>query len=389
MRKRQLIFVAPRAPYPMVAGYRLRMHYLATLLADRFDVHLVCLEPFAPGPIPAPFASVTSFTTGVGARLLRSARHAAGGLPLQVGGHIDPRAMAWLRSRASDLCYLFQIRTAPYAKAVHAPVVLDYVDAVSMHYINAGAVARGVWRAFYALEGARLRAYEVDTLERVQAAFVSSPVDREYLLTAGGNGKGTPIGVVPMGVRPEVLAYRGQAEEAGWIIMSGRMGYYPNRDAADYFARRVFPLLRRRDRSLQFIIVGTDPPRPVRRLEAIPGVHVTGYVEDPWNYVARACVSVAPIRMGAGIQTKVLEAMALGKPVVASPLAVRGIEAGIDGSHFVVANDPEATADAIWGLLQDGERRSAIGRAASQLIREQYTWERVGASLFAALRRWV
>ena len=176
-------------------------------------------------------------------------------------------------------------------------------------------------------------------------------------------------------------------EEKNWIVFLGKMNYYPNEDSVVYFARQVFPLLRSKLKNVKFIIVGAYPTRRVQALSKIPGVEVTGFVDDPYEYLGRAKVVVAPIRLGAGIQNKILEAMALRKPVVTTSKGARGIAGGADGKHFVVADDPEKMAEKILELLNDPERRREIGQNARALIEERYTWDVIGAELLAEIEK--
>jgi glycosyltransferase involved in cell wall biosynthesis len=147
------------------------------------------------------------------------------------------------------------------------------------------------------------------------------------------------------------------------------MDYAPNIDAVRWFAGEVMPLLP----EARFAIVGRKPPEAVRRL-AGPRTIVTGAVPDVRAWLAAADVVAAPLRIARGIQNKVLEAMAMARPVVASPAAFEGIEAE-PGRHLLVADGADAQAGAIAGLLGDPERAKAMGQAARRRMVEAYRWE--------------
>ena len=164
------------------------------------------------------------------------------------------------------------------------------------------------------------------------------------------------------------------------------MDTLPNRDAAIYFAKEVFPLLRKKNRNLKFIIVGARPSKEVLRLEGITGIRVTGFVEDPYNFLDSCKVFVVPLRFGAGVQNKLLEAMALRKPVVTTSLAAKAIK-GKDGKHFLVADNPVEMANRILGLLEDKEKRESLGQEARALIEREYTWRTVGQKLLREIDR--
>jgi len=216
-----------------------------------------------------------------------------------------------------------------------------------------------------------LRMYECEVLNSFNCAFVVSEIDRQWILSGKAQRKmESQLAVLPMGIRPELLTYSPIGLEEASLVMIGNMKYYPNVDGATYFAREVLPLVQMRVPSVRFYVVGASPARPVRALAKLKNVTVTGYLDDPWQIVARAEVVVAPVRLGAGMQNKVLEAMALGKPVVGTTLALQGIVGGQDGEHFVVADSPEQMAERIVDLLRDRHRAQELGRRARTLVEE-------------------
>jgi glycosyltransferase involved in cell wall biosynthesis len=151
------------------------------------------------------------------------------------------------------------------------------------------------------------------------------------------------------------------------------MDYWPNVDAVVWFAEQVMPLLKAQPR-LRFYIVGSNPSPAVKALAADPGIVVTGRVEDVRPYLAHAAIAVAPLRVARGIQNKVLEAMAMGRPIVASPAALEGI--GPDAAKYLVsAHSPEDFAASIGQILTGGGP-AALGVEAAVCARETYGWDR-------------
>jgi glycosyltransferase involved in cell wall biosynthesis len=148
------------------------------------------------------------------------------------------------------------------------------------------------------------------------------------------------------------------------------MNYRPNVEAVSWFAREALPLIRRHRPDACFVVAGREPPPELRRLEG-KGVIVTGEVKDMRCWLAAASVVVAPLRTARGVQNKVLEAMAMGRPVVASPAAFEGIEAE-PGRHLIVT---ENIGDAVLGLLANPVKAEAIGTAARRQIEARYRWE--------------
>jgi glycosyltransferase involved in cell wall biosynthesis len=152
------------------------------------------------------------------------------------------------------------------------------------------------------------------------------------------------------------------------------MDYHPNEDAVLWFAREVMPVIRRRRSDVTFEVVGKDPSEDVRALDDREDVRVTGFVEDLGEHVARAAVVVLPIRVGTGIRMKALHAMAMGKPLVSTTLAVQGI-AVEDGEHASLAEeDPAAFAEAVLGLLEDPDRQTRYRERARELVERDHDW---------------
>jgi glycosyltransferase involved in cell wall biosynthesis len=158
------------------------------------------------------------------------------------------------------------------------------------------------------------------------------------------------------------------------------MWYFPNVEAARWFVERVLPLVRREEPKVKLSIVGARPVPSVQRLAAVSGVDVTGFVPRLRDHLARAAVAVAPMRSGSGMQFKVIEAMAMGTPVVATPFALGGLKA-IDGKHLLVAESAEAFAAKLVLLLRDQVLQRRLSHHAGRLVEDNYTWERTVEAL--------
>ena len=151
------------------------------------------------------------------------------------------------------------------------------------------------------------------------------------------------------------------------------MDYRPNADGVRWFVRNVWPGLKSRLPALTFAIVGRDPLPAVQRLADSPGVTVTGSVPDVRPYLAAGSVAICPLRIARGVQNKILEAMAMGKAVVASPAGIEGLDVEV-GKHLLAADSPEQWQKTILELLDNEERRNMLGRAGRQHVQSRYTW---------------
>lgn len=193
------------------------------------------------------------------------------------------------------------------------------------------------------------------------------------------------IEVIPNGVDTAMFIQRDHAQEiAHRIIFTGSMDYYPNIDAVLYFSRECWPLIQSRVPDASWQIVGKDPPREVRDLEELSGVTVTGTVPDITSYLASAAVAIAPLQIGSGTRLKILEALAMQKAVVTTSQGCEGLSV-TSGEHLLVADQAQQFAQAVVDLMQDAQKRTALGYAGRKLVETEYSWEHCGHRLLEVL----
>jgi sugar transferase (PEP-CTERM/EpsH1 system associated) len=179
---------------------------------------------------------------------------------------------------------------------------------------------------------------------------------------------------------------RPERAEPGHLVFVGVMDYLPNIDGCVWFVNEILPKLRQKHPETRFTIIGSRPTDEVKALAGRPGVAVTGFVDDPREFLARGAVSVAPLRIARGIQNKVLEALAMGLPVVGTTSATQGVE-GEAGRDFLLANTVDEQVGAISELLADPERARALGRRGREFVERNYDWEAVFNPLDELLAR--
>lgn len=379
---KKILILSSRVPYPQVGGDRIRIYNTAKTLSKNYEIDLLCLnegrvESDYLERLKEVFNQVTCFSY----HPLRFKWNAFKGLflkkPLQVSYYYFKEIQRWINERYGDYDLIFcnHIRTVEYIKNIACAKIVDLHDAISMNYARAKSNAKGWWKVIYSVENKKLLPYEIKTIDEFDKSFIVSDIDRDYLVRNGAERE--KIVTVPVAVRGEVINRVSKAKEKYELVFLGKMDYPPNEDAVIYFVESIFPILKREKQNLQFIVVGAKPTKRVLKLRKIDGVEVTGFMEDPYEYVEASEVFVAPMRFGAGVQNKILEAMALGKPVVTTSLGAGGIK-GREGEHFLVADKPEEMAEKIANLLESKNRRGSIGRRARALIEEKYTWKRIG-----------
>ena len=290
-----------------------------------------------------------------------------------------------------DVIHVEHLRGARYGGGARSamagsqaiPIVWDSVDCISYLFRQASEQSgKLLSRLITRFELGRTEEYEAWLLGQFDRVLVTSEIDRKALSALEApDGNGSAISVLPNGVDLEYFKPDpGLEREPATVVMTGKMSYHANVSMCLYFAREVLPLVHRSRPDVKLMVVGKDPAREVRELAAHPMIEVTGTVEDLRPYLRRATVAVAPVTYGAGIQNKVLEAMACGAPVVSSPQAVSALDLRV-GEEALVADKPEAFAASILSLIEDPRRRLHIGEAGRRYVARHHAWSAIARHL--------
>ena len=386
-----ILFLTPRFPYPPLKGDSLRSYHQLRALSREHEITLLSLaeEPVSEDD----YRQVSAFCERVIVVPLPKwqARLNMGlGLlsrqPLQVryysSGTFRRQLRATLEAEQFDVVHATLIRMLPYVWDLRSPpVVVDLIDSLSLNLAARFRGARGLKRLAYRLEYRRVRAYERDVVRHFPELVISSPADRHALASLGGVS-GDHITVIPNGVDVDSFPFQGEGgRETETLVFTGNMGYPPNEEAVLWFAGEVWPLLRAERPAMRFQVVGTGPGDRVRALALdVPGIEVLGQVPDVTTYLHRATIAVCPMRTGSGIQNKVLEAMAAGTPVVATPLANRGVRA-VPGRDLIVASDAPHFASAVLRLMEDPSERARLAASGRAFVETHFRWEEHGRRL--------
>ncbi len=388
-----LLFLAHRIPWPPDKGDKIRSwRLLEHLLARGWRVHLgafvddpadfaheahlaqrcasLCLRPLRPGQRP-----------------WRGLRALLRGQPLSQGFYDDAAMHRWVAHscarHAIRAIVGFSGQMAPYllAHAEGRRTVMDLVDMDSAKWAQYAGEARGPKRWLFAREARRLFALERRVAHQADATLFVSRAEAALFL-ASAPETAARVHAVPNGVD---LAFfdpgagfartpvEGHDLSGPLVTFVGAMDYRPNAEGARWLARQVWPAVRAARGDARLFIVGSKPPAEVRALAGEGGITVTGRVADVRPYLAAAGAVVAPLRIARGIQNKVLEAMAMARPVVATPEAFEGIEA-TPGRELLVERDAAAFAAQLVRLLADPAAGDGIGLAARRRCLAQYDW---------------
>jgi sugar transferase (PEP-CTERM/EpsH1 system associated) len=380
----ETLFLAHRIPFPPDRGDKIRTFHELRHLAGLGRVHLACLaddeedaanlaglrEAIGPalGEVHVEIRRISRVAAG--ARALIERRPVS--LTLFDSGALRGFVERILATGRIGTVFAFSGQMGQFVpERLAARFVMDFGDVDSAKFEAYGAEG-GAMAPINRREGRLLAAFERSVAARADVSLFVSDSEAELFRRRSGLG-GADIRALHNGVDLDFYDPRAPfpriEERSPLIVFTGQMDYAPNIDAVRWFADEVMPMLPK----ARFAIVGRKPPEAVLKL-AGPRTIVTGAVPDVRSWLAAADVVAAPLRIARGIQNKVLEAMAMGRPVVASPAAFEGIEAE-PGRHLLVAASAEAQAEAIGGLLDDPERAAAIGQAARRRMEEAYRWE--------------
>ena len=292
-------------------------------------------------------------------------------------------------------CYGLEIKSAISNQKSRIPVVWDSVDSITHLFEQAAQQSQSVSsRLMTRLELGRTRRYEGWLVRQFDKVLVTSETDKVALEKTSNvkpevRGQRSEIEVLPNGVDLEYFTPGNGTRQMGTVVFSGKMSYHANATAALYLANQVMPLVWAQRPDARLVIAGSRPTPAIRQLGANHGgrIEVTGYVPDLRTPLQHASVAVAPLLYGAGIQNKVLEAMACGTPVVASPLAVSALshlQAGMDG---LVADTPQAYAEQILRILSDDALRERMGVAGRRYVEVHHHWDAIAAQLETIYQR--
>lgn len=378
----KFVIVSPRFPYPLDRGDRLTVYHLCRFLSRRHEIALVAglehaedrryiehLEPFCSEIHTIPITRLRGYPAAL-AGMVR-------GRPAQVAYYDQQAFRGLVRSVVSrlkpDVLYSHMIRVAPLLDGLGAPVrVLAMQLSMALQFRRAKEHSRGPYRWLCAYEERAAGAYEARIAREFDLCLLISKHD---LRAIGSHELASRVLLNPHGVDADRFTPDPTVErEPNTIVMSGHMGYAPNIDGALYFAKEVLPLVRRQVPDVRWNVVGTDATPSLRALAADPRIVVTGRVPSVIDYLRRAQVAVAPIRMGAGLQNKLLEALSTGVPMVATTVANEGIGAEHD-RDLLLADTPQAFATAVVRLLTDDSLRRRLATAGRAFIESQWTLE--------------
>jgi polysaccharide biosynthesis protein PslH len=393
---REILFLAHRIPWPADRGDKIRSHHILKRLCEMAPVHV---GTFADDERDMGFAGeMDDILASSHVELRSKPQWQAGvealltGQPVSVCSFGSGSMQDWvdglLASGRISRIFCFSGQMAQYVpKGFDGRFVMDFVDVDSAKFESYADEGNPLMRWINAREGRLLGAFEQRVAARAAANLLVSEAEADLFRARTGAKN-----VIALNNGIDTAYYDPKAKfkklhpvfPDPLIVFTGQMDYRPNIEAVTDFARNAMPLVRAVHSEASFAIVGRNPTQAVSDLSMLPGVQVTGAVDDVRTWLAAADVVVAPLRIARGIQNKVLEAMAMARPVVASVAAAEGIDAQ-DQVHFYIEQNVEAEARRVCEILDDSKAALDVGKAARTHVMAQYGWAKQLAPLDAVI----
>lgn len=374
----KILFLAQRVPYPPNRGDKITTWRLVERMSRRHEVR--CLG-FASEPSDYDAAETLS-SKGIATTAFPLPRQwrslpsllTSKPLTLRVYGSKELQATVDREIGSCHLSYAYSSSMGAFLEP-HAdiPLVMHFAELDSDKWHQYAERTRPPMRWVYAREARTLLTFErriaASSAENVFCTPLEQRIFKEQI-------PGRHSIVMRNGVDLEYYRPAPGEAQPGQLVFVGMMDYYPNIDGCVHFVSEILPEVRKRFPEARLSIVGGRPTPEVQRLAQQPGVNVTGFVDDTRTHLRRAAISIAPLRIARGIQNKVLEALAMGLPLVGTTSATQGTD-GEPGRDFLLANSPAEQIEAVCSLLADPARARELGARGRRFVEERYDWEKV------------
>ena len=387
----KILIITPRIPYPPYRGDKLKIFNISKILSQNNEITILTFKrnssqnPEISELKKLGFNIITVNLSAIES-LFRAFLAVFTDTPFQVAWYksASMKKMVEKISGEYEVVYYHLIRTAQYLPDSNNSMplnVLDFTDAVSLYLTRLVAAEKNyIKRFFIKIEKKRISAYE-KIAEKFDTLFICSAIDKKFLESSGLK---VNIELLNNGIDTNYFSSENNGYEKNRIVFTGNMPYYPNHDAALYFAEEIFPLITNEFPDAKFYIVGQKPSLRLRVL-ASEKIIVTGFVQDIRREYLKSAVNVAPMRFGAGTLNKIIESIALAVPVVASTIAVQGLPDSLK-KFILVADDPVTFAEKVKEVLKDDFKYRNQMKEGQKMIREILSWEKIVSGFESSLK---
>lgn len=388
----KILILSPCPPLPM--GPAIHLSYVTRVLAKEHTVDVICgdFDTILGSMLSASDVRKKMESDGRGVRDISVVPFSRGaawlrlgfgwprGTPMRNAFCSSPAFAHELRKRLLqekyDLVWTHFGRMEPFVRGLNIPVIVDLHDSMSLRHATLARTERNRAKRFvHEVESRREARHETEMIARGYHLIVNSTEDARHLHRAGAEP--SRVTVLPNVVEWQEL--ENSPEDTSLessILFFGQMGYFPNQDAVRFFYDQILPKIFAENPQATFCVVGANPPKWMLDLARDPRIRVPGFVPSLGAYIKQATVVIAPLRCGSGVCLKVVQALALGRPVVATSQGARGLDVE-HGKHLLIADEPEDFARQVNALLKDAAMRTRLGNAGRTLARSRYSLDAI------------
>lgn len=387
----KIFVLLSRIPYPLEKGDKLRAFNQIKCLSKRHEIVLCALNDDPKVDEQAAFRALQPYCLSVNFIRLSKFDILCGivsaffsGKPLQCGYFYNRKAAKKVKmlveKHKPDMLFCQLVRTAEYVRNMNIFKSIDYQDVLSMGMKRRADTASFLKKAVFEMEYRRLKRYEADIFGDFDVKTIICNADRDLI----DHPERDKILIVPNGVDHDFFKPM-EGEKKYDLVFTGNMSYAPNVNAVEYMADEVLPIVWKTLPAVRFYVAGATPDPRIRHY-ACDRIIVSGWLDDIRDAYAQSRVFIAPMRIGTGLQNKLLEAMSMRLPCITTPLA-NGSLGAEDGKEILVGANAEELAQHIVALLTDSEKADALAQAGNDFVCRVYDWDRATEIMEEAMRK--
>lgn len=388
----KIFVLLPRIPYPLEKGDKLRAYHQIKQLSKRNDIVLCALNDNAKVNEQEAFQALQPYCTSINFIKISKVRILVGllsaflkGLPMQCGYFYNRKAARKVNELISkhqpDMLFGQLLRVAEYIRYKDIPKAIDYQDVFSYGMKRRADIASFVTRPVYNMEYKRLSRYEAAIFDDFDVKTIISEPDRQLFPHERRN----EILIIPNGVDHDFFKPQ-QQEKRYDIVFTGNMSYAPNVNAVDYLANEILPIVWKSLPEAKMYIAGANPDPKVKKA-ASERIIVSGWLDDIRDAYAQSKVFIAPMRIGTGLQNKLLEAMSMGLPAITTPLANGSLGAKAN-EEILIGDNAETLAQHIITLLTNSDKAAQIAQSGYDFTNRVYDWGKATEIMEQAMKKY-
>jgi polysaccharide biosynthesis protein PslH len=372
-----------RIPWPLDKGDKLRAYYQIKELSTKHEITVFALtdspiSPLAYDELKKYCKNIYFFKLNKLGQAFNLLRSFFINKPFQIGYFYNKRIHKKINKLCKkinpDVCFFQLVRTAEYGLQLEKPKIIDYQDALSVGLERRILKAKGILRWLLKIEAKRLKKYESDIFQKFNDQLIITETDRELI----PHKDRFNMKVIPNGVDIEYFSSKNAIKKYD-IIFAGNLNYPPNIDAVNFLINEIMPIVWKSYPQANVLLAGANPNNAIKQ-KASPLVHVSGWIEDISVAYDESRIFVAPMRIGTGLQNKLLEAMSMGLPSITTSLANNALKATAE-SQILIGNSSVEIADQIIKLLNNNILYELISSEGYNFVKTHYSWKTVGNEL--------